>query len=166
MLIEMKVRGMAVDPLTEMPILILKDVNEEISLPIWIGLVEAGAIVSELESIELSRPMTHDLIKNLLVEMGAQLLHVEITDLREHTYFASLLVQHGTRVVEVDARPSDAIALALRAKCPIRVNESVVCKAREIDLRARLPQSHALDSEAIKDLLSNIPDEDFGKWKM
>jgi hypothetical protein len=162
MLLEMKVVGLALDPMTQMPILILKDLSEQHTLPIWIGLVEAGAIATELEQIQLARPMTHDLLKTLLDEAGVQLLHVEVTDLRENTYYATLVLTQGGRVFEVDARPSDAIALALRAHCPIRVEESVLEKAREIDLRRK----SAGDADAAGDELASLPDEDFGKWKM
>jgi uncharacterized protein len=163
MLLEMKVVGLALDPMTQMPILILKDLSEEHTLPIWIGLVEAGAIATELEHIQLSRPMTHDLLKTILDEAGVQLLHVEVTDLRESTYYAALVVQQAGRVFEVDARPSDAIALALRAHCPIRVEESVLEKAREIDLRRK---GTGDDADTAGDVLASLPDEDFGKWKM
>ena len=161
MLLEMKVVSLALDPMTQMPILILKDLSEEHTLPIWIGLVEAGAIATELEQIQLSRPMTHDLLKTLLDEAGVQLLHVEVTDLRENTYYATLVLNQGGRVFEVDARPSDAIALALRAHCPIRVEESVLEKAREIDLRRK-----SAGEDPAGDGLASLPEEDFGKWKM
>ncbi len=161
MLIDMKVSGLAIDPMTEMPILILKDLNDGNALPIWIGLVEAGAIATELEKIALARPMTHDLMRNMLDQLGVQVMHVEISDLRESTYFAAIVLQQGAKVVEVDARPSDAIALALRVGCPIRVDESVLEKAREIDLRGKQAKG-----EGEEDALSGLPDEDFGKWKM
>jgi len=166
MLIDMKVAGLSIDPMTEMPILILKDVEGENPLPIWIGLIEAGAIATELEKVELVRPMTHDLIKNLIGALGVQVLHVEITDLRDNTYYSSLVLQQGQRVFEVDSRPSDAIAIALRMGCPIRVEERVLQKAREIDLRAHAVHSGNADADAAKDFLSNLPDEEFGKWKM
>jgi bifunctional DNase/RNase len=161
MLIEMKVAGLAIDPMTEMPILILKDLNDDNPLPIWIGMVEAGAIATELEKIALSRPMTHDLMRNMLDQLGVVVMHVEISDLRESTYFAAIVLQQGTQVREVDARPSDAIALALRVGCPIRVDETVLEKAREIDLRGKgKPEGEGDDA------LSGLSDEDFGKWKM
>lgn len=165
MLIEMRVTGIAVDPMTEMPILILKDLEGSKALPIWIGLLEAGAIAAELEHIELARPMSHDLMKRLIDELSVQVLQVEITDLRENTYYASVVLKHGTRVFELDARPSDAIALALRAGCPVRVEESVIEKAREIDLRARdcLPRG---EGDSATDSLSALPNQAFGKWKM
>jgi uncharacterized protein len=163
MLIEMRVDGITVDPMTEMPILVLKDLEGGKALPIWIGLLEAGAIASELEHIRLARPMAHDLMKKLLDELAVEVLHVEITDLRENTYYASVVLKHGTRVFELDARPSDAIALALRAGCPVRVEDSIIEKAREIDLRVTRP--HA-ESDMEGDRLSLLPGEAFGKWKM
>ena len=162
MLIEMKVAGLAIDPMTEMPILILKDMKDENPLPIWIGLVEAGAIATELEKIALARPMTHDLMRNMLDLLGVTVMHVEISDLRESTYFAMIVLQQGSKVLEVDARPSDAIALALRVGCPIRVDEAVLEKAREIDLRGKQGKGEAEG----EDTLSGLSDEDFGKWKM
>jgi uncharacterized protein len=161
MLLEMKVAGLTLDPTTQMPILILKDLSGAHPLPIWVGLVEASAIATELEQIQLARPMTHDLIKLVIDELGARLLHIEIKDLRENTYFAALVLQQGTRVFEVDARPSDAIALALRAACPIRVEEGVLSKAQEIDRRPKSP-----NVEDPTDILSALSDEEFGKWKM
>jgi len=166
MLIEMKVTGLTIDPMTEMPILILKDSEEKHALPIWIGLVEAGAIASELEQIDLARPMTHDLLKTILDDLGAQVVHVEITDLRENTYYATLVLKHGARVFEVDARPSDAIALALRAECPIRVNEDVIEKAREIDLGTSRSLTRRGECEPTSEALAAMRDEEFGKWKM
>lgn len=166
MLIEMRVDGITVDPMTEMPILILKDPQGKAALPIWVGFLEAGAIASELEHIKLARPMSHDLMKKLLDELGARILHVEITDLRENTYYAAVTLQHGTRVLELDARPSDAIALALRAGCPVRVEESLIEKARDIDLRRgpSAPRGEARDASG--DRLAILPSEAFGKWKM
>jgi uncharacterized protein len=166
MLIEMRVDGITVDPMTEMPILILKDPQGDIALPIWVGFMEAGAIASELAHIKLARPMSHDLMKKLIDELGAKILHVEITDLRENTYYAAVTLQHGTRVFELDARPSDAIALALRARCPVRVEESLIEKARDIDLRRSpsVPRGEARDRS--DDRLALLPSEAFGKWKM
>jgi bifunctional DNase/RNase len=165
MLIEMRVTGIAVDPMTEMPILILKDLEASKVLPIWIGLLEAGAIASELEHIKLARPMSHDLMKRLVDELSVQVLQVEITDLRENTYYASVVLKHGTRVFELDARPSDAIALALRAGCPVLVEESVIEKAQEIDLRARDSVLRG-EGDSAADPLGSLPNQAFGKWKM
>jgi bifunctional DNase/RNase len=164
MLVEMKVAGLAIDPVTNMPILILRDLEERQAIPIWIGLVEAGAIATELEQIELARPMTHDLVKNLLDELGAEVIHVEILDLRDNTYFANLVLKQGGRVIEMDARPSDAIAIALRVGCSIYVHPQVIEKAGVLDLRVE--QSSAPSSEEAKEILASLPESYFGKWKM
>jgi uncharacterized protein len=166
MLIEMKVSGLAMDPMTELPIVILKDRDDKNPLPIWIGLIEASSIATVLENLELSRPMTHDLMKNLLDVLGIQVLQIEITDLRGNTYYASIVLQNGSQVVHVDARPSDAIALALRVGCPILVEEDAVRKAREVNLQARPIRPTKLDEDSIRDYLLTLPEEDFGKWKM
>ncbi len=162
MLLEMKVVGLALDPMTQMPILILKDVSEEHTLPIWIGLVEAGAIATELEQIQLSRPMTHDLLKTLLDEAGMQLLHVEVTDLRENTYYATLVLAQGGRVFEVDARPSDAIALALRCRAPIRVSEDVFKAANAMDFTGQGGDQE----QRLREWLESLTPEQLGKYSM
>ena len=162
MLVEMKVAGLAIDPLTNMPILLLKDHKMQRTVPIWIGLVEASAIATELQQLKLERPMTHDLVHNLLGALGVETLHVEINDLRDNTYFATLVVRQGTRVLEMDARPSDAIAIAMRSGCSILVDDRVVEKAACFDLRDETP----LESDAAGDLLAGLPDSYFGKWKM
>ncbi len=164
MLVEMKVTGLTIDPFTSMPIIILKDMEENSALPIWIGLIEASAIATELEKIELARPMTHDLLKNILVALSVQVSRVAITDLSDNTFYARIYLHHGNREFEMDARPSDAIALALRTKAPIFVEKSVVDKSRKIDL------SKDDDDEAKKqkwtEILENLSPEDFGKYKM
>ena len=126
MLIEMKVAGLAIDPLTDMPILLLRDLDDRRTIPIWIGLVESSAIATELQHVELTRPMTHDLMRQMLVELGVTVLHVEITDLRDNTYYARLMLQQGSRIVQLNARPSDAIAIAMRAGCSLFVEEKVL----------------------------------------
>jgi bifunctional DNase/RNase len=136
MMVDMKVSGLTMDPLTNMPILVLKDKDGRHAVPIWIGLVEASAIATELERVRLSRPMTHDLLHNILGHMGARLDRIEIADLRDSTFYASLFLQCGDgREIQVDARPSDAIALALRAGAAIRVAKKVIERARKLDLR-------------------------------
>jgi len=163
MLVEMKVAALAIDPLTNMPILLLKDLDERTTIPIWIGLVEAAAVATKLQDIELARPMTHDLLQHLLEELGVEVLHVEITDLRDNTYYANLVVKQGKRVLELDARPSDAIAIAMRAGCSIYVEDHVVEKAACLDVRTDF-EAHPGDES--QDLLKALPDETFGKWKM
>jgi len=166
MLIEMKVAGLTIDPITEMPILILRDQNEESSLPVWIGLMEAASIASELEQIELSRPTSHDLLKTVLQELTVTMSHVEITEMREDTYYATICLEQGSKQVSIDARPSDAIALALRVGCSIRVDEEVVKAAEEMELRATGRPHFRPDSESAKEYLARLPEEDFGKWRM
>ncbi len=164
MLIEMKVTGLTIDPFTSMPIIILKDMEERSALPIWIGLIEASAIATELEKIQLSRPMTHDLLKNIIDAVGAEVLRVAVTDLADNTFYARIYLRHGGQEIEMDARPSDAIAIALRTKAPIFVEKSVVEKSRKIDL------SKDSDDEAKKqkwtEILESLNPEDFGKYKM
>jgi bifunctional DNase/RNase len=125
--IEVKIRGLMMDPNSGTPIIILKDVNSDLMLPIWVGAYEANAIALEIEKIAPQRPMTHDLLRNLIVEMGAEVRRVIVTELRDNTFFAVIEMMNGEGdAVSLDARPSDAIALALRADCPIFVNEDVI----------------------------------------
>lgn len=127
MKIEVKIRGLMMDPNSGTPIVILKDVNSETLLPIWVGAYEANAIALEIEKIATQRPMTHDLLRNLIVEMGSQVERVIVTELRDNTFFAVIEIRNSSGdFVMLDSRPSDAIALALRADCPIYVNEAVI----------------------------------------
>lgn len=129
--IEVKIRGLMMDPSSGTPIIILKDINSETMLPIWVGAYEANAIALEIEKIAPQRPMTHDLLRNLIVEMGAQVLRVVITELRDNTFFAVIEMRNNSgEALLLDARPSDAIALALRADSPIYVNEEVIRASR------------------------------------
>lgn len=123
----MSVGGLTLDPVTKTPIVILKDTENKLNLPIWIGLLEATAMATEIEGIAMARPMTHDLLKTLLAEVGGTVQSIEITELKENTYYAAIhLSLAGGRQVMLDSRPSDAIALALRAKCPIYVAKAVL----------------------------------------
>ena len=132
MWLEMKVKGLALDPLSNMPIIILRDEEEKRSLPIWVGLFEANAIALELEKIPTPRPMTHDLIKNILESIDARVVKVEVNDLRENTFFAVIHLQLGSAEIAVDSRPSDAIALAIRAKAPVFAEDRVFDKAERL----------------------------------
>jgi len=161
MFVEMKVRGLALDPLSNMPIIILKDEEEKRSLPIWVGIFEANAIALELEKIPTPRPMTHDLIKNILETIEARLLKIVVTDLRENTFFAELHLQMGEGEYTVDSRPSDAIALALRVAAPIFVNEEVVQKAKSLEVTKDAEPVKADDPEKLREWLENIKPEDF-----
>jgi uncharacterized protein len=162
---EMTVSGLTIDPFTNSPIMILKDVASDKAVPIWIGLLEATAIASELENIKFSRPMTHDLLKNIMELMETQVSKVEVCDLRDNTYFALIYLSRGDREITIDARPSDAIAIALRTKAPIFVAEVVIQKARRVDLSAK----EAITSDDAKkwtEILESLDPEDFGKYKM
>ena len=129
--IEVKIRGLMMDPSSGTPIIILKDVNSDTLLPIWVGAYEANAIALEIEKIAPQRPMTHDLLRNLIVEMGARVERVVVTELRENTFFAIIEMRNNAgEKLMLDSRPSDAIALALRADCPIFVNEEVIRASR------------------------------------
>ena len=131
MQVEVKIRGLMVDPSTGTPIVILKDIYSETMLPIWVGAYEANAIALEIEKIAPQRPMTHDLLRNLILEMEAQVERVVVTELRDNTFFAVIEMRNREgEVVLLDARPSDAIALALRADCPIFVDEEVIRASR------------------------------------
>ena len=165
MFLEMKVRGLALDPLSNMPIIILKDEEDTRSLPIWVGIFEANAIALELEKIATPRPMTHDLIKNILETVQAQVTKVVVTDLKENTFYAVLHVQIGEREYTVDSRPSDAIALALRVAAPIYVDEDVVRKAKTLEVATREAEPIKTDDpDRVKEWLGSIKPEDFEKF--
>ena len=165
MLREMKVTGLTIDPFTNSPIMILKDVESDNSVPIWIGLLEATAIASELENIKFSRPMTHDLLKNVIELMNVTVKRIEVCDLRDNTYFAMIFLAQDDQEFSIDARPSDAIALALRTKAPIFVADMVIQKSRRVDLSA---QELVTTEEGKKwtEILEQLDPEDFSKYKM
>jgi bifunctional DNase/RNase len=165
MFLEMKVRGLALDPLSNMPIIILKDEEDKRSLPIWVGIFEANAIALELEKIATPRPMTHDLIKNILETIEARVLKVVVTDLKENTFFAVLHLQLGETEYTVDSRPSDAIALALRVSAPIYVDEDVVRKAKTLEVATKEAEPMKTDDpDRVKEWLGSIKPEDFEKF--
>jgi uncharacterized protein len=161
MLIRMIVRGIALDPITNMPIIILKDQEEKRALPIWVGIFEANAIALEMEKIATPRPMTHDLIKNILDGLGATVQQIVVNDLNDNTFFAVIEVSYDGNVVTIDSRPSDAIALALRVNAPIFVTEKVVSKAKSMDIAEEKEET-----DRWKEWLENLRPEDFGKYKM
>src|ERR671936_2298570 len=129
--IEMKIRGLMMDPVTNMPIVILKDVGGDAVLPIWVGIYEANAIALEIEKVTTPRPMTHDLIKNLLTGLDARVHKVVVTELRDDTFFAVIWMERDGRIISVDSRPSDALALALRLDCPIYVDDEVLKSSKQ-----------------------------------
>jgi bifunctional DNase/RNase len=160
MLIEMAVKGLMVDPLTNLPIIILRDETQERVLPIWVGPVEANAIALQIENVSTQRPMTHDLLRNVIEEMGGTLARVIIHNLQDSTFFAFLEIHIGSERVFVDARPSDALALSLRAKVPIFVNEQVFEHVKAVDF---VPQQ--VDQERLQRWLESLDPDDLG-YKM
>ncbi len=166
MLIEVKVSGLTIDPITNTPIVILKDMDEKKIIPIWIGLFEASAIATELEKIAFSRPMTHDLITEILRSLEITVTRIEINDLKNNTFFANLCLHQGERNFVIDARPSDAIAIALRSNAPIFVAEKVINKSRDIDFGTKITDIDNITKEKLKEFLENLSPEDFGKYKM
>ncbi|GMR05129.1 MAG: bifunctional nuclease family protein [Thermodesulfobacteriota bacterium] len=165
MFLEMKVFGITLDPFTNAPIVILKDLDDKKSLPVWIGVLEASAIASELEKIRFSRPMTHDLMKAILNNLSINVEKIEVTDLKDNVYYARIYLKSPGNSIILDSRPSDAIALALRMECPIYVDSSVIDKSRKIDLREEAVKKGAGNKELLEILEDLAPDE-FGKYKM
>jgi len=161
----MVISGLTVDPLTNSPIVILKEIDGEKTLPIWIGLLEATAIASELEGIRFSRPMTHDLLKNIMEMIGLKVLKIEVVDLKNNTYYALIHFRHGEKEMSIDARPSDALALSLRVDAPIFVAEEVIQKSSQIDLKAE-PEDKSEQGKKWQEILESLNPEDFGKYKM
>ncbi|ACO04735.1 MAG TPA: bifunctional nuclease family protein [Persephonella sp.] len=155
-MIEMSVQGITLDPVTNMPIVVLKGKESEDILPIWIGIFEANAIAMQLEGVERPRPMTHDLIKNLINSLSASVEYIHIHDLKANTYYAEIsLILNGERIV-IDSRPSDAINIALRCNAPIYVSEAVL-------KQSRIENEIETEEEEIQDWLESIKPEDFGK---
>jgi bifunctional DNase/RNase len=159
--IEMKIRGLMMDPVTNMPIVVLKDVGGDTVLPIWVGIYEANAIALEIEKVMTPRPMTHDLIKNVLTGLDTQVHKVVVTELREDTFFAVIWLERDGRIISIDSRPSDALALALRVDCPIFVEDDVLKSSK---LASSI--SDRVSSEELRKWLENLNDEDLGRYKM
>jgi bifunctional DNase/RNase len=161
MLIRMTVRGIALDPITNMPIIILKDVEERKALPIWVGIFEANAIALELEKVSTPRPMTHDLMRSILEGLGVSVRQVIINDLKDNTFFAVIELARNGTAINIDSRPSDAIALALRVNAPIFVTEQVVAQAKSVEI-----SEEKEETDKWKDWLEHLKPEDFGKYRM
>jgi len=161
MQIEMTIKGLMVDPITNTPIVILRDKDGQKVLPIWVGIFEANAIALQLENITTPRPMTHDLLRNMISELNAQVIRVVINDLRDSTFFAQIRLITDGKTLELDARPSDAIALALRTEAPIFVAQSVLDAAQTIS-----PDSGEEQDERLKKWFEQLGPEDLGKYKM
>ncbi len=158
--IEMKIRGLMVDPSTNMPIVLLKDPQSEALLPIWVGLYEANAIALEVEKSQTPRPLTHDLLKNLIHGLNAHVQRVVVTELKDDTFYAVIWMEQNGEVVALDSRPSDALALALRTDCPIFVDEEVLRAAKV------LPNPEQASSQDVRKWLESLNDEDLGRYKM
>ena len=159
--VEMKIRGLMMDPVTNMPIVILKDVAGDSVLPIWVGIYEANAIALEIEKVTTPRPMTHDLLKNVLTGLDTLVHKVVVTELREDTFFAVIWLERDGRIISIDSRPSDALALALRVDCPIFVEDDVLKSSK---LASSF--SDRVSSEELRKWLENLNDEDLGRYKM
>ena len=159
--VEMTIRGLLLDPVTNMPIIILKDVAGDSVLPIWVGAFEAQAIALEMEKVSTPRPMTHDLIKNVLTGLETQVHKVVVTELREDTFYAVIWLERGGEVISIDSRPSDALALALRVDCPIFVDDLVLKNSKQA-----ANASDRLSADELRKWLEGLNDEDMGKYKM
>ena len=159
--VEMKIRGLMMDPVTNMPIVILKDTGGNSILPIWVGVYEANAIALEIEKVVTPRPMTHDLIKNVLTGLEAGVRKVVVNELRDDTFFAVIWVEKNGAMISIDSRPSDALALALRLDCPIFVDEQVLRTSK-----STATVSDKVSNEELRRWLEGLNDEDFGRYKM
>ena len=159
--IEVRIRGLMMDPVTNMPIVILKDINGDAILPIWVGVYEANAIALEIEKVQTPRPMTHDLIKNVLVGLHTVVRKVVVTELKEDTFYALIWLERNGSTVTIDSRPSDALALALRTDAPIFVEEDVLKSSRLANTVAE-----KVGTEELRRWLENLGEEDLGKYKM
>lgn len=158
---EFTIKGLMMDPVTNSPIVILQDVNKSTLLPIWVGIFEANAIALQIERVDAPRPMTHDLLKNILFHISVSVQKVVVTALRENTFYALIHLDFDGERVTVDSRPSDAIALALRTDAPIYVTEDVISNSRKIAV-----EKETLDPEEIKKWLQDVKPEELGKYKM
>ena len=159
--VEMRIRGLMMDPVTNMPIVILKDLDDSMMLPIWVGVYEANAIALEIEKIATPRPTTHDLIRNMLMGCETGIQRVVVSELKDDTFFAVIWLERAGELVSIDSRPSDALALALRLDCPIYVEEQVIASSK-----VSAAVSEKSSSEELKRWLENLGDEDLGQYKM
>jgi bifunctional DNase/RNase len=160
-LIEMTIKGLIVDPVTNVPIILLRDAGGQKVLPIWVGAFEANAIALQIENVSMARPMTHDLLKNVINDLKASVKKIVVSDLKENTFYALIYLDVNGEMVAVDARPSDAIALALRARAPIFVEEAVIENAKPFD-----PGSDKPDTDRLQKWLENLDPDELGKYKM
>jgi bifunctional DNase/RNase len=161
MQIEMTIKGLMVDPITNMPIIILRDKDGQRVLPIWVGVFEANAIALQIENVTTPRPMTHDLLRNVIQDLRAQIEKIVVSDLKENTFYALIYLRVNGDTLAIDSRPSDAIALALRARAPIFVEERVIDHAKTVDFA---PDKG--DAERLQKWLESLDPDDMGKYKM
>src|SRR5208283_3142989 len=159
--VEMKIRGLMMDPVTNMPIVVLKDQGSETVLPIWVGVYEANAIALEIEKITTPRPMTHDLLRNLLVGLETMVRKVVVTELKDDTFFAVIWLEREGQAISVDSRPSDALALALRMDCPIFVEDDVLKNSKQATTA-----TDRVSSDELRKWLENLGEDDLGRYKM
>jgi uncharacterized protein len=159
--VEMKIRGLMMDPVTNMPIVILKDINGNSVLPIWVGVYEANAIALEIEKVSTPRPMTHDLMKSMLLGLETGVRKIVVSELKDDTFYAIIWLERDGELISVDSRPSDALALALRLDCPIYVEENVLKSSK---LAASV--SDKVNNEELRRWLEGLNDEDLGRYKM
>ncbi len=166
MFVEMKVAGIVLDPYSNVPIVVLRDMEDKVTVPIWIGLVEASAIAMELEKIKIQRPLTHDLLKNVLSQLKVEVIKIEVTELKENTYYALIHLNRDGEVMSIDSRPSDAIALALRTQSPIFVADAVVEQSKQQVETSKDLAFTEENKDKWTEILEQLNPEDFGKYKM
>ena len=160
--VEMKIKGLMIDPVSQMPIIILKNDSGDSVLPIWVGIFEANAIAMQLENVASPRPMTHDLLKNVIEGLAARIARVVITDLRDNTFYATIFLErNGGGPLSIDSRPSDAMALALRAQAPIFVEQTVLDKSASPDAGG-----DSEETERLRRWLETVEPEELGKYEM
>ena len=159
--VEMKIRGLMMDPVTNMPIVVLKDVQGNAVLPIWVGVYEANAIALEIEKVQTPRPMTHDLLRNVFLDLEVRVDKIVVNDLKDDTFYAVIWVERDGQLMMIDSRPSDALALALRMDCPIFVDETVLKNSKVTNA---ISEKSTMDQ--IRGSLEDLNDEDFGRYKM
>jgi bifunctional DNase/RNase len=159
--VEMKIRGLMMDLVTNMPIVVLKDLNGSSILPIWVGIYEANAIALEIEKVQTPRPMTHDLLKNVLLGLDVRVQKVVVNELKDDTFYALIWVERGGQIMSIDSRPSDALALALRVDCPIFVDDEVLKNSK-----VSSAVTEKSTNEQLRNWLENLSDEDLGHYKM
>ena len=159
--VEMKIRGLMMDPVTNMPIVVLKDVQGQAILPIWVGVYEANAIALEIEKVQTPRPMTHDLLKNVLLGLDVQVHKIVVNDLKDDTFYALIWVERDGQMMTIDSRPSDALALALRVDCPIFVDEEVLKNSK-----VSTAITERSTNEQLRNWLEGLSDDDLGRYKM